>query len=91
MKVLEVKSRSRIVSPHQPEGASMHSFGMDTFKARDGYTFELHASGLAVFITGRSRTLLTQLDYASVEFEPVVEPVVVDEPAPVTVKKGKGK
>jgi hypothetical protein len=65
VKVLEVIVTTRIRDPHRPAGHALTQ--NDTFKASDGYEFELHPSGLAVTIRGRDHTRFAPIASAVIE------------------------
>jgi hypothetical protein len=76
VKVLEATVTTRIRDPHRPPATALTQ--NDTFRLKDGYELELHASGLAVIIRGKDHTRLAPIASAVVvedEPEAAVVPV----------------
>lgn len=73
MKVREVVLKERVVDPHKRSEVGNFTGGKLHFRAAEGYTFELHASGLAIFITGKERTVLAAFQSADVVMDDAEE------------------
>jgi len=84
VKVREVVLKDRVVDPHKRSEVGNFTGGKLHFRAAEGYTFELHASGLAIYITGKERTVLAAFQSADVDMEQEAEA-----PAPAAKKAGK--